>query len=109
MLDEPALSTVTQPVMSRCLSGDYVGAAVDIDGAAGDAMGERRRQVGAGVPHVHDVDELAQWRLLRRLVQKQLEILEARGRASLERPGRDGVHANAPWPELEGEVAAGCF
>src|SRR5580704_10556641 len=109
MLDEPALSTATQPVMARCLSGDDIGAAVDIDGAAGDALGERRCQVGAGIAHVHDVDEFAQWRLLRRLVQQQLEILEARGRARLERAGRDGVHADAARPQLEGEVAAGGF
>src|SRR5664279_3168671 len=56
MLDEPALRTAMQPVISRCPSGNDVGAVVDIDGAVGDAMCERRRQVGAVIAQIHDVD-----------------------------------------------------
>src|SRR5664279_5674322 len=59
MLDEPALRTAMQPVISRCPSGNDVGAVVDIDGAVRDAMCERRRQVGAVIAQIHDVDEFA--------------------------------------------------
>src|SRR5258705_13866414 len=63
------------------LSGNDVDAAVDIDGATGDAMSEGRGEVGARPTDVHDVDQLAERRLVRRLVQQVLEILEPGGGA----------------------------
>src|SRR4029453_1901359 len=95
MLEEPALRTAMQPVVMPT-SGDDVATAVDIDGAAGDAMGERRCEISAGPAHVHDVDQLAERRLLGGLVQQQLEVLQARGGARLERTGREGVNADTP-------------
>ena len=75
MLEEPALRTAMQSVMAP--SRDDIGATVDIDRSAGDPMRERRRQIGAGETDVHDVDEFADRRFPRRLVQQQLEILQS--------------------------------
>src|SRR5689334_19813954 len=43
-------------------SGHDVDAAVDVDRLSAHAPGIRRRQVGAGIADVHDVDELAERR-----------------------------------------------
>ena len=80
-----------------------------VDRPAGDAMGERRGEVGAGIAHIHDVHQLAERRLARRLVQQQLEVLEAGRSARLERAGRDGVDADATRTELVGEIPARRF
>ena len=61
----------------------------------GQAARVGRREERAGEADVHDVDELADRRALRGLVQQQVEILEPGGGARLERPGRDRVHADA--------------
>src|SRR5579871_992107 len=87
-------------------SGDEVGAAVDIDEFAGHAPGEGRREIGAGIAYVHDVDELAKRRLVGSLVKHELEILQARRGPSLERARRDRVHPDALRPKFVGEIAA---
>ncbi len=56
-------------------SGNEVGAAVDIDCSAGDPSGEGRREIGAGISDVHNVDELPERRLLSRFSEQQLEVL----------------------------------
>lgn len=48
-----------------------MGAAVDVDEAAGDATGEGRRQIGAGVAYVHDVDQFPEGRLVSGFVQQE--------------------------------------
>src|SRR5208283_4378096 len=61
-------------------SGYEVGAAVDVDESACDAPCERRREVDAGMADVHDVYQLSEGRLVRGLVEEQLEVLDARRR-----------------------------
>ncbi len=56
-------------------SGNEVGAAVDIDCSAGDPPGEGRREIGAGISDVHNVDELPERCLLSRFSEQQLEVL----------------------------------
>src|SRR6266481_4159614 len=107
MLEEPALRTARQPGGDIGPSGHDAGAAVDIDGPARDTVSEGRGEIGAGVANVHDVDQLAQWRLFRRLVQQKLEVFQTRRGPRLEWARRDRVYPDAPWPQLVGEVAAG--
>src|SRR4051812_17209981 len=107
MLDEPAFRTATQSYMVR--SGDDIRPSVDINGTARDAAGKRRGQIRASEADIHDVDQLAHRRLLRGLVQQQLEILQPRQRPCLQGAGRNRMHADSPWAELEGEVAARRF
>src|SRR3954453_11693095 len=104
MLDEPAFRTATQSLRLR--SGDDICPSIDIDGATRDPAGKWRRQIRAGEADIHDIDQLADRSLLRSLVQQQLEILQARGRPSLQGAWRNGVHADASGAEFEGEVAA---
>src|SRR5688500_7183875 len=85
---------------SPCASAHDIQAAVDVERAAGDAARIGRREVGNGVADVGDVDQLAQRRALRSLVQQQVEILETGGGAGLERPGRYRVHPNVLGAEL---------
>ena len=68
---------------------------IDIDRAAGDAPGERRREIGAGGADIHDIDQFAERRLVRRFVQQKLEIFQARRRAGLQRPRRNRMD---PYP-----------
>ena len=56
-------------------SGNEVGAAIDIDGSAGDSLGERRREIGAGESDVHNVDKLPERRLLSSFSEQELEVL----------------------------------
>ena len=88
-------------------SGDEVGAAVDVDESACHAPRERRRQVDAGMADVHDVDQLSEGRLVRGLVEEQLEVLDARRRPCLQRTRRDGVDADALRSEFVGQIATG--
>ena len=48
-----------------------------------------------------------QRRLIRRLIEQQLEILDARGGAGLEGARGNGVHSYAPRSELIGQIPAG--
>src|SRR4029079_18254905 len=77
-----------------------VHAAVDVDGLAGETPCVGRSEVGAGEADVVDVDQLADRLAARGFVQQQVEVLEARGGAGLERPGRDRMHADALLAEL---------
>jgi hypothetical protein len=43
------------PLIAMQPSRDNIGATVDIDRAAGDALGERRGQVGTGKAGIYDV------------------------------------------------------
>ena len=70
-------------------------AAVDVQRLAGQPPRVRRREERAGEADVHDVDQFADRRALRGLVEQQVEVLEAGRGARLERPRRDGVHADA--------------
>jgi hypothetical protein len=61
----------------RCfVPGDDIRSAIDVDRAAGDTSGQRRREVGAGEADIHDIDKLAERRLLSRLIEQMLEILQ---------------------------------
>src|SRR5215203_2477756 len=72
-------------------SGDDVGAPVDIDGAARDTPREWRGEIGAGEADIHDVGQLAERRMRRRLDEQEIEVLEAGRGAGLQRAGRKGV------------------
>src|SRR4051812_14813167 len=67
MLDEPALRTTTNSDMA--VSGDNIGAAVNVDRSASDAVCEGRGEVGAGETDVHDVHKFTDGCLRRCLVQ----------------------------------------
>src|SRR5262245_41970248 len=81
-------------------SGDDVDAAVDIERLARKPPRVRGGEVRAGEAHVHDVDQLANRRALRRFVEQQVEILEPGCGARLQRAGRDCVDANSLSAEL---------
>src|SRR5215471_14041363 len=84
-------------------------ATIDINRSARKPAGVRRGEVGAGETNVQDVDQLSDRRSLRGLVEQQIEVLETRSGAGLERPGRDRVHSYALAAQLVGEIAAGCL
>src|SRR6516165_10863152 len=102
-LEEPALTTATHPSgetstggrAPRLMSGDDIGASIDIDGPPRDPPRDVAREVSAGEAHIHDVDQLAERSLLGGLVEHQVEVLQSGGRAGLERSRRDGVDAHA--------------
>src|SRR5262245_29512243 len=84
---------------------DDVVAAVDVKGFPGDETGGVMRQEGGGNADVVDADQAAGGRLGFRLVEQRVELGNPRGGPRGERPGRDGVHANALRAELGGEIA----
>ncbi len=69
--------------------GHDVDAAVDVQRFAGQPACVGRGEEGAGEADVHDVDQFAQRRPLGGLVEQQVEVLQARGGARLQRPRRD--------------------
>src|SRR5690242_14393483 len=99
----------TSPSVLRMASGDYVGATVHVDGAASDTPGQRGGQVSACKTDIHDIDQLAQRRLLRRLIEQEFEILQSGCRTCLQRPGRNRVHSYSLWPQLVGKIPTSCL
>ena len=53
------------------LSGDDIRSTINEDRAASDTLGQRRCKVGAGEADIHDVNELAQRRFLRRFIEQK--------------------------------------
>src|SRR5690348_11376321 len=93
-LDEPAFTTAMHLAMDLHSSGDDVGAAVDVDGAARDAAGVGAGEIGTGGADIVDVDQLMQRRLLGGVVQKPREILDSGRCASGKRARRDRMDAD---------------
>ena len=73
-------------------SRDQIDPSVDIDRAAGDPPGKRRRQIRAGGADIHDVDEFSERGLLCGFVQQELEILQTGRGPRLERTRRNRVN-----------------
>src|SRR6476646_7316664 len=91
---------------SRDSSRHDVHAAVDVQRFTRQPPRIGSREKRASESDVHDVDQLAKRRSLRRLGEQKVEILEAGCRARLERSRRNGVDTNALPAELVGEIAA---
>src|SRR5690349_7926107 len=97
-----------EPLYTRCSSHD-MHAAIDVHSTAGNAPRIGGGEVGTRETDIHDIDQFAHRRLLHRLVQQKIEVLEPRSRARLERPRRYRMDPDAPRAELIGEIAAGGF
>src|SRR6185503_10081152 len=82
-------------------SSHDVHAAVDVERLAGEAARVRRGEVGADEANVVDLDQLADRCAARGLVEEQVEVLQPRAGAGLDRSGGDRVHADALRTELE--------
>jgi hypothetical protein len=59
------------------LSGYNIHTAVNVQCLAGEVTRERGREKGTGIPHIHDVDKLAERRARCCLVNQKVEVLEA--------------------------------
>src|SRR5207244_5165425 len=75
---------------------------VDLAGHPGRQVGQQKRRY---VTHVPCRDVSPQWRTLLDVLEDLAESRYPARRESLDRPGRDGVDANAFWSEARSQIA----
>src|SRR5215510_13766932 len=71
----------------------------------GDPTGEITTQIQRCLPDFFDSDIAAEWGPFRMLLEHIAKTGDGAGRGSFDRPGRNGVDADAEWPEVVGEIA----
>jgi Enoyl-(Acyl carrier protein) reductase len=88
-------------------SGDDIRPTINEDRAAGDTLGQRRCKVGAREADIHNIDELAERRFLRRFIEQKFEVLQPRRCACLQRPRGNGMHAYPLRTKFVSKISAG--
>src|SRR5437764_14054798 len=81
-----------------------VEAAVDVDGAAGDAAAKVAAQEDRCVAKLGGVGGTAQWRALRRDLEHACEAADAACREGTDRSRGDGVDAHTQGPKIVRQV-----
>src|SRR4029453_4157498 len=80
-------------------------ASIDKLHCAGDPTGEITAQIQRFLPHFLDRDFGAQGGPVRVLLEHIGKTGDGPSRGGFDRPGRNGVDADAEWPEVVGEIA----
>src|SRR5690606_13529712 len=87
------------------LHADDVVAGIDVVDLAGDAARQVGQKIEARAADLLDGDGLLQRRVVFVPLEDVAEVADAGGGQRLDRPGGDGVDADAPAAEVDGQIA----